>query len=396
MARDLRVSHPLVRRVQVGGFRALKAVAWEPTGLNCLIGANGSGKTTVLEVLDLVAAAAQGRLGDWITARRGISQLSWFGSEPGPVGVRVELGLERNGRAVPGDYGIEFTPSGGGFSVAEVLRVDGAPIMERDAGRQAVVHEGAGSVGIGGLAWSEALLGKVRGFNSNLETIREALARITFLQSTRLAVYSGGATRQPRPSKGELELSSDGGNLASVLLTLQEQHPKAFAEIAENVRASFPEIHSIEVRPLVGTGDFVLAATVTGARERVPAWNLAEGALRILILSTVLEAARVSDGASGSGAVLLDEPDIGLHPSIVPLLVEILRSAEDRGTQVVMATHSADLVDQLKPEEVVIVEKGPEGAATLQTVSEDENLRAWVKEYRLGELWTEGHLGGRS
>jgi predicted ATPase len=90
--------------------------------------------------------------------------------------------------------------------------------------------------------------------------------------------------------------------------------------------------------------------------------------------------------------ILIDEPELGLHPSAIQLLSSLLRSVSTR-TQVIVATQSVPLVDQFEPEDIVVVER--DDAGTVFRRLESEELRSWLEEYSLGELWQKNVIGGR-
>jgi predicted ATPase len=95
--------------------------------------------------------------------------------------------------------------------------------------------------------------------------------------------------------------------------------------------------------------------------------------------------------------LILDEPEVGMHPAVASNVVELLRTATRSGArQLFVATHSADIVDQMTSKDVVVVEKEwQSGETQLRPLASDKDLSDWVESYRLGELWREGHLGGR-
>lgn len=113
---------------------------------------------------------------------------------------------------------------------------------------------------------------------------------------------------------------------------------------------------------------------------------LSDGTLRLLSLLAILKT------PDPPPLVCIDEPEIGLHPSWIRLLAELLESAATR-TQLIVTTHSPELVSQVKPNHVVVVEK-EEGATALSRLTEDE-LAGWLDKFRLGDLWLAGHIGGR-
>jgi len=119
----------------------------------------------------------------------------------------------------------------------------------------------------------------------------------------------------------------------------------------------------------------------------VPAVRLSDGALRYLCLLAIL------CNPSLPKMICIEEPELGLHPDILPGLADLLRDASER-CQIIVTTHSDVLVDALTdtPESIVICEK-EDGQTKLKRLNADE-LSPWLEKYRLGELWTSGELGG--
>jgi len=90
--------------------------------------------------------------------------------------------------------------------------------------------------------------------------------------------------------------------------------------------------------------------------------------------------------------ICIDEPELGLHPDWIKVVAELLQSASSR-TQLIVTTHSPQLVSKLTPDQVIVAEK-EDGGTYLRSLS-GENLERWLKEFTLGDLWLAGHFGGR-
>ena len=122
-------------------------------------------------------------------------------------------------------------------------------------------------------------------------------------------------------------------------------------------------------------------------RNSVPATRLSDGTLRFLCLISIL------CHPSPPPLICIEEPEIGLHPDILPMIAELLIEASQR-TQIIVTTHSDILVDALShvPEAALVCEK--ESNATSVRRLDQERLREWLKEYSLGDLWRSGELGG--
>ena len=140
--------------------------------------------------------------------------------------------------------------------------------------------------------------------------------------------------------------------------------------------------------PVVGGGQITLAWHDKNLTQPFYPNQLSEGTLRFLWLTTLLLS------PDPPSLILIDEPEISLHPELLKILAALLQDASTR-TQIIIATQSADLIRWLSPEEVIILDK--EDGKTKVTPASDPslNLSVWLDEYSLADLWIMGNLGGR-
>lgn len=119
----------------------------------------------------------------------------------------------------------------------------------------------------------------------------------------------------------------------------------------------------------------------------IPASRLSDGTLRYLSLLAILL------HPNPPPLICIEEPELGLHPDILPTLIDLLKEAAQK-TQIIITTHSADLVDALSdtPEAVLVFDK-QQGSTTVTRLNK-EDLTEWLKDYSLGQLWSRGHIGG--
>jgi predicted ATPase len=177
-------------------------------------------------------------------------------------------------------------------------------------------------------------------------------------------------------------LAEDGSNLGLVLNRLK-QAPGVRAALLENLRALYSGIEDVDV---LIQGNTVQVFVHESGRV-IPATRLSDGTLRWLSLLCILL------HPSPPPLVCIEEPELGLHPDLIPTLAKLLRAASAR-MQLVVTTHSDGLVDALTdtPESVVVCEK-VEGITQCRRLSK-QKLKLWLKKYSLGTLWRTGEIGG--
>jgi predicted ATPase len=194
----------------------------------------------------------------------------------------------------------------------------------------------------------------------------------------------GALLRRPQPTDLNSDfLNEDAINLALVLGEME--HGGLSSELVGRLRNADPAIAGFHTRVLGGTIQLFL--TYEGLQSPVPASRLSDGTIRYLCLLAVL------CHPSPPPLVCLEEPELGLHPDLLPGLADLLVTASQR-MQLIVTTHSDILVDVLTniPESVVVCEKH-DGSTTMRRLSRN-GLKHWLGEYGLGQLWRKGEIGG--
>lgn len=186
-------------------------------------------------------------------------------------------------------------------------------------------------------------------------------------------------------------LRDDAGNLAAYLYALQKARPDCYRRIVDTVQLAFPTF-----------GDFHLAPSATDTRDILLNWyakgrsdhlfgphQLSDGTLRFMALTTLFR----QPSEQLPNVIVLDEPELGLHPYAISVLAGMMRAAATR-VQVVLATQSTRLVDEFEPHQIVVLET-EDGAGTQCHRLKPSDFETWLEEYSLGELWEKNRFGGR-
>ncbi len=183
-----------------------------------------------------------------------------------------------------------------------------------------------------------------------------------------------------------LMLKEDAANLGPVLLRLRETQPKYYQRIVETIRQILPFFSDFVLEPEFGK--IYLRWREKGSDNDFGAHQASDGMLRTLSLVTLL----LQPVEALPSLVVLDEPELGLHPYALKIISGLLKSlALER--QIIVATQSASLLEEFEPQDVVVVER--EGRSSTFRRLQTEPLKEWLEEYSLGELWNKNVLGGR-
>ena len=359
--------------------------------LNVVIGPNGSGKSNLLEAIDLLRSAPD-QIMKPIREGGGVYDWLWKGGKDRPTACIDAILTNPNGPTSL-RYVMSFTEVGQRFQIVDERIENDKPDVGQDRPYFYYHFQGGRPVlNVNGQRRSlrretvdveRSILAQRRDPDQYPEItyLAEMLPRIRLYRE-----WSFGRYTAPRlPQKADLPndaLEPDASNLGLVLNRLRRD-PMVKAQVLNGLQALYDGIDDFDVQIDGGTVQVFLHE----GRFTVPATRLSDGTLRYLCLLAILR------HSNPPPLVCIEEPELGLHPDILPTVARLLREASER-CQLIVTTHSDVLVDAMTdtPEAVLICEKH-EGATVLRRLSAVD-LQPWLERYRLGELWTRGDLGG--
>ena len=359
--------------------------------LNLVIGPNGSGKSNLLEAFDLLRNAPRD-LQKPIREGGGVREWLW----KGPTGARVaNLDVEIDYPGGPHNlrHDLAFTETGQQFAlVAEIIegsgRKDGAPPPSPYYSYQ----PGRAEIDLAG----ETTLLNAERLNTGQSILSQFRDPIRYPEITHLAdsyagihLYRDWSFGRQAPARRSQDtampnqyLESDGSNLGLILNRFQRE-PAVKARVLAALRKLYDGINDYGIQIEGGS----VQVFIQEGDRIIPAARLSDGTLRYLCLLAIL------CHPKPPSLVCIEEPELGLHPDILPTVADLLKEAAER-CQLIVTTHSDVLVDCMhdEPENVLVAEKDENGTR-LKRLKADE-LKPWLEKYRLGELWMSGDLGG--
>ena len=339
---------PALDRITIEGFKSIRRLDLRLGRINVLIGPNGSGKSNVFGAMALLRATLRddSELDDHVARSGGADKVLHFGAK-NTERVRFEIEF----RATPRALRQELIASAGDRLVARRL-----PVM-------------------GNENWSFP--------KSQRRVIRQF--RCYHFQDT--------GPSSPMKKTADLHdnrhLKTDGSNVAAVLYLLRRKHPDVYSMIRRTVRLAAPYFDDFQLEPLALKEDTIrLEWRHRKSDAYFDASSFSDGTLRFIALATLL----LLPVALRPSVILIDEPELGLHPYAVTLLASLVKQASAE-TQVILATQSPVLLDHFDPEDVLVADRV--GGATALTRLDSESLKYWLDEYSLGQLWEKSEFGGR-
>lgn len=351
-------------QIKIEGFRSIKACDLKLNELNVLIGANGAGKSNFIGFFRLIQQMLEGNLQRFVSKSGGPDSLLHFGRKK-TERLRGELYF--------GNNGYKF-------------------ILEPTADNRMMFAD-------------EKFWWNVRGdwdvSSGHFETLVEEEKRRTRIYDytvpamKKWRVYHFHDTsetalvKQLHSIEDHDYLRPDARNLAAFLYRLKRDHESSYQQIVKTLRLVAPFFGDFRLRKNTENPEQIeLQWTEKGEDIPFKAHHLSDGTLRFMCLATVLLQPRDLQPET----IIVDEPELGLHPYAIELLAALLRSAS-KEKQVIVSTQSVNLLNQFSPKDLIVCERKDRSSVFRRL--EAEELNTWLEEYSLGELWEKNILGGR-
>jgi predicted ATPase len=372
-----------IERIGVKGYRRLQDINLEMRDLMVMIGANGSGKTSFLDLLSLLSASAKGNLNDALSHRGGLSQILTRGKakqltisvSEKEMRYQVLLDLENLSYTIDQESLSKVCLNSKG-DLLSLIDSNDFDIFYLDPYLGEISPHWQ-------YDYKETALSQVPKTYQESEKFRKMLASCTYYGAIDVSEKSPiRLTQVMRPAKLP---GSKGEDLIPCLYDLRENDRDRFEIIENIISAAFPDFEYLSFPP-VAAGTMSMTWKDKNFSQPLYIHELSEGTLRFLWLVTLLQSQHLST------ITLIDEPEVSLHPELLRHLVYCLREASKR-TQLVIATHSDRLIRFLEPKEVMICDL--EDGEAKMAWADSLDLDKWLEDYTLDQIWAMNVIGGR-
>jgi len=370
-------------RIQLSGYKSIKEMNLELRNLNVLIGANGVGKSNLISLFKLFNHMLSNNLQRYI-------------GESGFSDAILYYGAKRTSQ-ISATFNFSTTS---GKNVYHMLLVNAAQDTlifadEAISFSRNDIEGQAPSVSLGAGHRESKLLDDEHILDTANPKFNQRTAQVikSIMQKWRVYHFHDTSNEAKIKKQGYIYdnhyLRNDGGNLAAFLYQMQQKNEKYYKRIVTVLKSVIPFF-----------GDFVLAPNAINSDYIILNWReqdvdldivfgpnqLSDGTLRLMALITLLLQPQPP------ALIIIDEPELGLHPYAISVLAALLKSASSQ-TQIIVSTQSVTLVDQLEPEHIVVVDRENDQSVFRRLNVQD--LETWLEDYSLGELWEKNVLGGR-
>ncbi len=363
-----------LEKITIKGFKTIKSlVDFEPRPLNVLIGANGAGKSNFISFFRMLSWALSdpGGLPGYVGRQGGASKLLHDGPEKtreieAEMTIRTETGESQYGFRLVYVAGDTFMYADETYRFSSSDLPTQAPWKPTDAG-----HRGP-------------QLLTLADTDRTARVIRDILNKIKVFQFHNTSYTA--RIRNTWNVNDNRWLKEDAGNIAPVLLRLKEDDGRCYQRVVDTTRLILPFFSDFELEP---RHDSILLQWRERDTDQVFSVSQAsDGMLRVVALVTLL----LLPERGLPDVLILDEPELGLHPYAINVVGGLIRALSDK-IQVIVATQSVPFVDCFDPSDIVIVDR--ENRSTTFRQLNEEDLKEWLDDYSLSELWEKNVLGGR-
>lgn len=372
-----------LKKLTIRGFKSIASLEdFELGNLNVLIGANGSGKSNFVDFFRMLRAMTDEALVKFVNQQGGGDGFFFLGPQ---------YTKQISARLVYSEFAYEFEMEPTATSELLISNEQALAFMPDEINRQKqktvqypTFSKGLRESSLHALAdlYSELP------FDERIHTVLEI-----FNALNKMTIYHFHDTSLTAPMRREHSvrdweyLRPDAANIAAYLLYLSQNNPQAYALIRDTVRQIAPFFDDFMLRPTTrGPEELVrLEWKQRGSDFPFQPYQLSDGTIRFICLATALLQPNLPS------TIVIDEPELGLHPVAIALLAAMIQSAATK-TQIIVSTQSPTLLDHFAPEDVIVVNRY-QGQSTFQRLN-SEQLKEWLDEYTIGELWQKNVVEG--
>lgn len=349
----------MLSRVIIDGYKSIQHADLELKPINILIGSNGVGKTNFISFFKLINIIYEQRLHNY-TMQNSAERLFHYG---------LKQTSELKGYLAFGDNAYEVR------------------LQARDNGSLFIAEERSyyqsSSFNVSNIDESQI---------KNSSTYRDRWLR-DYLQSYKIFHFHDTSKGAPLRSSANINdnryLKTDGSNLPAFLFMLQEKYPKTLRRIELTIRSVMPYFGNFSLAPsLLDESQINLQwSDIENNEKYFDANDLSDGSIRFIALATLLLQPTLPK------VIIIDEPELGLHPTAIVKLAGMIKSVASRGCQIIVSTQSVNLINNFDAEDIITVDR-KDKQSTFNRLNND-TLQHWLNDYSLGELWTKSIINGQ-
>ena len=373
-----------IAKIIIENYKSIQKAEIELNPVNVLIGANGAGKSNFISFFTLIKNILQQNLQYYVASQGYASNMLFFGPKySNHLGGKL-IFTKSHTKTPVNFYAFKLAPNNQGQLF----------FQEENLGYNRKEYEGQ-------TKWS-TMPHTPPGYLESILPSTDEPWRAVYIkeQIENYEVYhfndSGPESkiRQICRINDNLKLHKDGSNLAAMLYLFQKRKPESLFLIEEVIKSVAPFFDRFALRPDEFNDNMIsLRWHERGSDELFDVQHFSDGTLRFIALTTLLLQPKPP------ATLIIDEPELGLHPFALGKLAGLVKSIADRGTQVILSTQSPKLISEFEPEDILVAERkqinGAGKSASIFKRLNAHQLENWLNDYSLGDIWEMNIFGGR-
>lgn len=354
----------MLQQIKIEGFKSIKMLDLKLSPINILIGSNGVGKSNFISFFKLVNNIYEQRLQQY-SMKSGVDNLLYYGRKTtSEIKGYLKFGVNA--------YSFELTSTEN-----DTLFI----IIEKS-----YYYRAQNNVYFNSVNLKESLIKE--------SSTRRDKYLSEHLESYKIYHFHDTSISAPLRSKANVNdnryLREDGGNLAAYLYYLQEKHPKNFKRVEKIIQSVVPFFERFILSPSSLDEEKIMLEWTEKEHPETyfNANHLSDGSLRFIALVTLLMQPELPK------VIIIDEPELGLHPSAINKLSGLIKSAAAKDCQIIVSTQSVTLLNNFDADDIITVDK--EDNQSVFRRLDKKLLSNWMDDYSIGELWTKSVIKGQA
>ena len=359
-----------LNKATIQGFKSIRDLTdFEFTNLNIIVGANGAGKSNLLSFFRMLRAFVAGDMQRFVTDQGGAGDLL-FNGRKSTSQMYFQMNFDNGG------YRFFLVPTAQDFFAVE----EECCFAEPETSGWWKLGNNPSGISL----MTQEVKEKKKGYHYS-HPVYEAISSWQIYHFHDTGKTAG--MRHYEIVEDNYELRSDASNIGPFLLRLQKEYPDEYREIVNAVRLVMPFFDDFLLIPQ-NRGPKIevnISWRQKGSDYPMQPWHLSDGSIRFICLATALLQ------PIPPSAIIIDEPELGLHPSAISILAELVKLSSLR-TQIIVATQNPLLIDQFAVENVIVTSH-KNGESHFERLKEAD-FSLWLEDYSVGELWTKNVIAG--
>ena len=354
-----------LNRVVIRGFKSIKECELDLNNINVLIGANGSGKSNFISIFEMLRMILSRELAFYAGKKGGAGTLLYNGAKV-TDSIVMEFYVGEN------VYGFELEATENDSLIFREEHYESTSSLWGDGGHvESKLSDAKGDSLVGLMDTEDWLLDPHIVYQFHDTSSSSRIKRENIVANS-------------------VRLLSDARNLAAYLYRLKQSFPKEYSNILCAIQMVAPFFDDFVLEPKeLNEEQIILKWKKKGCDDVFNAAQFSDGTLRFICLATLL----LQPTELQPATIIIDEPELGLHPFAITILAEMVQKAAVN-KQVILATQSAELLDNFDVDDVIVVDSGENGSEFKRL--DEKQLKLWLEnDYTLGELWNKNIFGGR-